>query len=761
MTIPPPTPETPTPDGELLRRFVQFRDETAFELLVWRHSRLVFEVCRRVLRHRHDAEDATQAAFLVLARRADTVRTAVGGWLARVAYRCALRIASGRRQPAVIAISEQPADASRSPELPDLDAELDRLPDRYRLPLVLCCLQGLSYHEAAQQLKVKPGTLSGRLSRAKALLRDRLLARGVVVSATLAAFLSDPPRGSALSPESVRSILVASCSPTEHVAAVANGVTRMFSLHAVARRVVAVAAVFAVLLGGAFAVSLFAEEPKNPAPADPPKAKGKTDKELMQGDWVFDSAEAVGGDAGIGQAWFSLVTFDGDKLTVTKYMGFDWNTTFRLDPSASPKQFDMTVNELAHKVMGFKDGTIKGIYRFDGEALELCLGESPDAPRPTEFKTGPKLKQFRITLKRKAMDFVPATLTEFPVKVVDGDGRPVEGAEVCQYKSVSTQESSIFLGGKFAESISTMVVPPLPATNKDGETTYNLKAFSNSNIRPSGVLYVRHETRRLVAIEAVSPARIMAGGLTVTLRPESKLSGKVVCPGGVDPGPTTVFLHAHNTWILVHLSHKSLFEFTVPVGEYKLKTHGMYLEYPETDKTVVIGPEGKDLKLESKPSALGKLRGKAAPELGEMVAWKGDAPKAADLKGKVTLLYFWGNWCVPALEEMPRLMELHDQYAEKGLAVVSVHVPSVSKPVGTVKELDERLADTRKTVWKGRDVPFPVGLMKTNDGPAVAAYGIDQFPSAVLIDKKGRVVGLFSLYGKGEMDRLGKLLAEK
>jgi RNA polymerase sigma factor (sigma-70 family) len=763
MTLPTPTPETPTPDGELLRRFVQSRDEAAFELLVWRYSRMVFEVCRRVLRHRQDAEDATQAAFLVLARRAETVRTAVGGWLARVAYRCALRMASGRPTPLASPLGgrEVGGEGVRENDLPDLDAELDRLPDRYRLPLVLCCLQGLSYHEAARQLKVKPGTLSGRLSRAKALLRDRLLARGVAVSATLAAFLSDLPRGSATSPESVRSILVAACAPPERVAAVANGVTRMFTLHAVARRSLAVGAVFAVLLGGAFAASLFADEPKTPAPADPPKAKGKSDKELMQGDWVFDSAETVGGDAGIGQAWFSLVTFEGDNLTVTKYQGLDWKSTFTLDPTASPKQFDMTVNELARKLMGLKDGTIKGIYRFDGEALEICFADSPDSPRPTEFKTGPKLKQFRFTLKRKAKDFDPTTLTEFKVKVVDGDGRPVEGAVVCQYKSVSTEVTSIFLDGKFAESISTMVVPPLPATNKDGETTYSLKSFSNSGIRPSGVLYVRHETRRLVAIEAVSPARIMTDGVTVTLRPEAKLTGKVTCPNGVDPGPTTVYLHAHNTWMLVYSSHKSLFEFTVPVGEYKLKAHGMYLAYPETDTTVGVGPEGKDLKLEAKPSALGKLRGKAAPELGEMIEWKGDAPKPADLNGKVTLLYFWGNWCAPALEEMPRLMELHDQYAEKGLAVVGVHVPSVSKPVGTVKDLDERLADTRKNFWKGRDLPFPVGLMKTNDGPAVNAFGITVFPSAVLIDKKGAVVGLFSLEGKGELDRLEKLLAER
>jgi RNA polymerase sigma factor (sigma-70 family) len=776
------TPETPTPDHELLGRFVAERDESAFELLVWRHSRLVFEVCRRVLRHRQDAEDAAQAAFLVFARRADTVQTTVGGWLARVAYRCALRLANRRGDSPVNRGCEPAGVVNRGCEpagdelSADLDAELNRLPDRYRLPLVLCCLQGLSYHEAATQLKVKPGTLSGRLSRAKALLRDRLAARGVVVpAAAVALFLTDLPRGSALSPETVRTIVTAAFAPTgsgvDRVSAVANGVTRMLTLQSFARRSAAAFALAVVLLvGGSFAAGLLADEPKKPAPADPPKAKAKTDKELVQGEWVFDSAEAVGGSNGVGQAWHSVVTFDGDKLTVTKYQGFDWHTTFKLDPEASPKKFDMTVNELAKKVMRFKEGTIKGIYRFAGDDLEICLGESPDAPRPTEFATGPKLKQFRFTLKKKAKDFDPAKLHEFKVKVIDADGKPVEGAVVCQHAMhYSTQQPDEWTYSP-AASDRRGEAPPF-RTDATGEVLFTTGS-PDVPMRANGLLYLRHERRKLVALAPVSPARIM-NGLTITLRPEAKLKGKVVFPGGVAAGPTSVYVCSHNViWVLNFNSDKSEFEFLLPVGEHKLLARGDYLKeeitpgedsYPTMTHThtVGLGPEGKEVTLEVKPNRVGELRGKAAPELGEMAEWKGEAVKLADLKGKVVLLYFWDTNLPTAPDDLAKLMELHDGYAAKGLAVVGVHEPGPSKPVTTVKALDERLADARKQKWANRDLPFPVGLLKKQDDPAVKDYGVTSFPTRVLIDKKGNVVGLFDPYREADVARLEKLLAEK
>lgn len=778
MAILTPSPETPTPDGELLRRFIADRDETAFELLVWRHSRLVFEVCRRVLRHRQDAEDAAQATFLVLARRAETVRTAVGGWLARVAFRCSVHMANRRRQVLLLSLPGGNGVGSEGVET-DLDAELDRLPDRYRLPLVLCCLQGLSYDEAATQLNVKLGTLSGRLSRAKALLRDRLLARGITVpAAVFAAYLTDLPRGSALAPEVIRTIVTTAFAPigtADRVATVANGVTRMLTLHSFARRSMVVLTVAIMMLIGTFAVKLLADEPKKPTPADPPRAKAKTDTELVQGNWVFDSAEQVGGSNGIHQAWNSVVTFDGEKLTVTKFQGFDWKTTFKLDPDKSPKQFDMTVNELSKKVMGFKDGTIKGIYRFDGEALEMCLAATPDDPRPTDFTTGPKLKQFRFTLKKKAKDFDPTKLDKFTMKVIDADGKPVEGAVVCQHFAVSTSETTITRqGGKPYLSVETktMTTPPLPATDQEGETTYDTKAASNDAYRPNGVLYIRHEKRKLVALELISPARIM-NGLTITLRPEAKLSGKVVCPDGVDAGPTSVYVCAHNIiWVLGYTSYKSEFEFIVPAGEYKLLARGEYLKeefapgassYPSmgNTSTVAVGIEGKYLKLEVPASKMGALRGKAAPDLGEMAAWKGKEVKLADLKGKVVLVQFFTvGQNTNIVYSMPSLIEHHNHYGKKGLVVVGVHYPSAfGEPIDTVKKLDEQFAAIRTAEWPKGDIPFPIGLMKKQDGPTTKAYGIESSP--ILIDKKGKVIGLHNPYSEADLTRLEKLLDEK
>jgi RNA polymerase sigma factor (sigma-70 family) len=175
-------------DGQLLDAFIRERSEVAFAALVGRHAPMVLGVCRRVLRHQADAEDAFQATFLVLVRKAATVvpRELVGNWLYGTAYRAALETKARRgreRQVSAMPEPEAPPAEAWKELRPVLDQELARLPDKYRVPVVLCDLEGKSRAEAARQVGVAVGTLSGRLTTARRKLARLLARHGLTLSA--------------------------------------------------------------------------------------------------------------------------------------------------------------------------------------------------------------------------------------------------------------------------------------------------------------------------------------------------------------------------------------------------------------------------------------------------------------------------------------------------------------------------------------------------------------------------------------------------
>ena len=189
--------ENTATDRDLLTAFIARRDEGAFEALVRRHGPMVLGVCRRVLGNSHDAEDAFQATFLVLVRRAAAVRPRepLGNWLYGVACRCALaaRRSAARWQAIerhVSAMPEPPAPASSTPSdlSAVLDEELARLPEKYRAAIVLCELEGQPRHEVAKRLGIPEGTLSSRLATARKQLAARLRHRGLAPAIALAAF---------------------------------------------------------------------------------------------------------------------------------------------------------------------------------------------------------------------------------------------------------------------------------------------------------------------------------------------------------------------------------------------------------------------------------------------------------------------------------------------------------------------------------------------------------------------------------------------
>jgi RNA polymerase sigma factor (sigma-70 family) len=199
----------PSPDHELLQRFVACRDEAAFAVLVERHAAMVLGLCRSILGNHHDAEDIFQAVFLVLARKAGSIRKseAVGSWLYAVAYRLAhkARTRAGKRrvyeQQAAMPVEQTPMDNVTWGELRDvLHEEVSRLPEKYRAAVVLCYWEGRTHEQAGQQLGCARSTIKDRLERAREMLRTRLARRGLALPAAwFAASLSEGMSSAAVS----------------------------------------------------------------------------------------------------------------------------------------------------------------------------------------------------------------------------------------------------------------------------------------------------------------------------------------------------------------------------------------------------------------------------------------------------------------------------------------------------------------------------------------------------------------------------------
>jgi RNA polymerase sigma factor (sigma-70 family) len=405
-------------DGELLEAFVARRDATYFEALVRRHGPMVLGVCQRVLRNPHDAEDAFQAAFLVLAQRAAAVvpRELVGNWLYGVACRTAwqARRAAARRGARERQVNDMPQPKAAEEEtwqelLPLLDRELDRLPDKYRAAVVLCHLEGRTRKEAASQLGLPVGTLSGRLTTALRMLAKRLRRHGLALSVGALAAALSPKAAAAPVPASLigatvkaAPLLVAGQAASAgiisaEVARLTKGVLR--SLLLARLRAIPAVLLVAVALGGGTTVLAYrtqvvgqgnappdelpqvaAPEPEKVRPQELPagqkKVQKKSDKDWLQGSWS-PSASAVAGvkkrpDDPKLQQW--NLTFDGDKVTLNDAK----TVAYTLGAEKQPKEMDIQV-----EVDG---GPMRAIYEFDGPNV-FKLSWKKNGERPTDFDT--------------------------------------------------------------------------------------------------------------------------------------------------------------------------------------------------------------------------------------------------------------------------------------------------------------------------------------------------------------------------------------
>jgi RNA polymerase sigma factor (sigma-70 family) len=276
-------------DGQLLDEFLRGRDQAAFAALVRRHGPMVLGVCRRVLRHRADADDAFQVTFLVLLRKAATLahKERVANWLFGTAYRAALETKAARRhkerQVSTMPEPEAVREADVWAELrPFLDQELNRLPDKYREAVVLCDLQGLTRRQAAGQLGLAEGTLSGRLTTARRLLARRLTRHRLALSGGALAVTLSRGAGAEL-PAALLVSMTEAAAPvaaggaaavSPRVAALTERVMKtMLLIHL--RIATAVLLVAGVLFAGASVLTPAVQAGKPPAIAKPPIRAGQ------------------------------------------------------------------------------------------------------------------------------------------------------------------------------------------------------------------------------------------------------------------------------------------------------------------------------------------------------------------------------------------------------------------------------------------------------------------------------------------------------
>jgi RNA polymerase sigma-70 factor (ECF subfamily) len=420
-------PPGDTTDADLLQRFARRRDEEAFTALLHRHGPMVLGVCRRVLHNAHDAEDAFQATFLVLARKARSVGRPelLGNWLYGVACRTALKarahIAKRRRKEGR-AVRVPVEDAT--PEIvwadlrPVLDEEVSRLPDRFRIPFVLCHVQGQTNEEAARALGCPKGTVLSRLATARKRLRSRLTRRGIVLSAGLAAAFSEGMASAAVPPvligPTVQAALGIACLVSPEVAALMKGALRAMLLSKLQVVAVVVLAGLALMAGGVFLAHAVGgaerERPTaGPAKASPEKEEvgekkpSPTDaaaRELkaLEGDWKVVGLAAEGRQASEDDMKGMRWTFKGSELVATNPGEKPGKKCrVKLNPGKDPKQIDLVFLEGDPK-----GNTDQGIYKIEDGRLTICLrGErAPEKGRPTEFTAKQGSNQGVITLEK-------------------------------------------------------------------------------------------------------------------------------------------------------------------------------------------------------------------------------------------------------------------------------------------------------------------------------------------------------------------------
>jgi thiol-disulfide isomerase/thioredoxin len=407
--------------------------------------------------------------------------------------------------------------------------------------------------------------------------------------------------------------------------------------------------------------------------------------------------------------------------------------------------------------IGYADGHLEflrdsaGLNGAVSQWLRMAIGLGEQA-RPLIEKLGKPQEELKID--------VPKRDAKLMLKLVDDAGKPVAGAQVGYFDWNKDYDDSRG-PGRLITTLGDKVSPQATTSDAAGRVEIEYQWLFDADYPPSGpaALIAQQKNRGLVGLTGIQPSAFAAGDKAAEMEVKLQRGVQVVgslsrvgAPEGSESMWTNAYVHVFSGGKLrpmSFMSQRQAFQFLLPPGDYLLEAYGdgVYGAY----RFVHINGDEKriDLHLDLPPDQLTLLTGKPAPALRQIKAWKNGGPMALDQqRGKWVLLDFWGYWCGPCVGSMPELMELYDKYHDKGLVVIGVHDDSVA----SIADMDKNLEKTRKELWKGRDLPFPValdgggelpisGTERSTRGATHAAYGIQHWPTTILIDPQGNVVG--------------------